>query len=142
MSNVPPIVKLCEQVLVAIEEAVARFPRYHKYAIGAELRDQARNVARTAHRAWRDSKRRSDWVNRLVWAADDLKLSMQIAQRIRAFKSFASFEAIARLVSDLGRQCGGWQKQHQKGQSDQPSSADRRAQILSSRGTSSNEVST
>jgi hypothetical protein len=136
MTQAPPIVKLSEQVLVAIEEAVLRFPRSHKYTIGSDLRREAATVARHAHRAWRDASRRGDWISKLVWAVDDLKLSVQIAQQLRVFRSFAQFEAIARTVSDLGRQCGGWQKQHQKGQNDQSRSTDRRAQILSSRGTS------
>jgi hypothetical protein len=132
----PPIVSLCERVLVEIEMAVRQFPRYHKYAVGAELREQARHVTRCAHRAWRDHGRRREWINRLVFAVDDLKLSLQIAQRVKAFHSFAQFEAIARLSQDLGRQCGGWQKQHLKGQNRQTPSSDGRAQILSARDAS------
>jgi len=132
----PPIVQLAERVLVEIEEAVRVFPRYHKYAVGAELREQARHVARAAHRAWRDHKRRGEWISRLVFAIDDLKLSLQIAKRVQAFKSFAQFEALARLTSNLGRQCGGWQKQHQKGQNQQAALPDGRAQILSARDAS------
>jgi hypothetical protein len=132
----PQIVQLAEQVLLQIEEAVRSFPRYHKYACGSELRDDARKVAKAAHRAWRDRECKGDRINDLVIAVDDLKLSMQIAQRLRAFKSFAQFEAVARNVSDLGRQCGGWQKQHPKSQNHQAKSPDGRAQILSARDAS------
>lgn len=126
----PPIVRLAERVLVEIEEAVRSFPRYHKYAVGTELREQARNVARVAHRAWRDQQRKREWIGKLVYAVDDLKLSLQISKRVRAFKSFAQFEALARLISDLGRQCGGWQRQHSKGQNSQVDAPAGRAQIL------------
>lgn len=132
----PQIVQLAERVLVDIEEAVRGFPRYHKYAMGSELREDARTVARAAHRAWRERERKGDRIHNLVVAVDNLKLSMQIAQRVRAFKSFAQFEAVARVLSDLGRQCGGWQKQHPKSQNHQASLPDGRAQILSARDTS------
>jgi hypothetical protein len=126
----PPIVQLAERVLVELEQVVRLFPRYHKYAVGADLREQARIVARLAHRAWRDGGSRGTWLERLVFGVDDLKLSLQIAQRIKAFRSFAQFEAVARLVSDLGRQCGGWQKQHRQGLYRPAQAGAGRAQIL------------
>lgn len=134
----PPIVKLAERVLVEIEQAVRGFPRFHKYASGSELRDRARAVARTAHRAWRDRQNRAQWIADLSFAVDDLKLDLQVAQRVHAFRSFAQFEALARSITDLGRQCGGWQQKHPKGQNDQAViPPGRRAQILSARDASS-----
>jgi hypothetical protein len=129
----PPIVKLAERVMVDIENVVRGFSRYHKYTVGTELRDHARQVTRCAHRAWRDHESRACWLNQLVFAVDDLKLTLQLSQRLKAFKSFAQFEALARLVSDLGRQCGGWQKQHRKGQNRRTDESDGRAQSLSAR---------
>lgn len=132
----PQIVQLAERVLLEIEAAVCGFPRYHKYAIGAELRNEARAVARAAHRAWRDRDDKAERIRELAVAIDNLKLSLQIAQRLQAFKSFAQFEAISRIVSDLGRQCGGWQKKHLTSQNCQASAPGGRAQILSARDTS------
>jgi len=115
--ELPPIVKLAERLLVEIEQAVRRFPRYHKYTVGKELRAQAMRVCKLAHRAWRDRPRQADWLSRLVWAVDDLKLNLQLGSRVKAFASFAQFEMLARLVADLGKQTGGWHKQnHPKGQ--------------------------
>jgi hypothetical protein len=48
----PPIVKAAERLLLEIEQAVRRFPRYHKYTHGTRLRDQAMAVTQLAHRAW------------------------------------------------------------------------------------------
>lgn len=133
----PDIVKLAERVLVEIEQAVKGFARYHKYASGADLRAQARRVAEIANRAWRDQPRRAEWIGRLVFTIDDLKMRMQVSKLIGAFKSFKQFEALIRLVSDLGKQCGGWHKQqHSKGQNHQSLSIGERAQILSARDTS------
>lgn len=132
----PAIVKHSERVLVEIEEAVRVFPRYHKYAVGADLRKEAGNVARMAHRAWRDQKRRGEWLSRLSFAIDDLKLTLQVSKRVQAFRSFKQFEALARLVSSLGGQCGGWHRQHLKSQNLQATSPAGRAQILSARAAS------
>lgn len=38
--ELPPIVKQAERLMLEIEIAVRQFPRYHKYAVGAELREQ------------------------------------------------------------------------------------------------------
>ena len=39
--SLPPIVKAAERLLLEIEQAVRRFPRYHKYTHGTRLREQA-----------------------------------------------------------------------------------------------------
>jgi hypothetical protein len=134
----PPIVQLAARVLLELEEIVRGFPRYHKYAVGAELRLHARTVSRCAHRAWRDQGYRAQWVRRLVFAVDDLKFTIQLAKDVRAFKSFAQFESLVRIVSDLGRQCGGWQKQLRRsyGQNRAGSAQPGRAEILSARSAS------
>lgn len=132
----PAIVQLAERVLVEIEQAVRGFPRYHKYAVGAELRSRARCAAQAACRAWRDVGYRTARLRELDAAIDNLKLELQTAQRLHAFKSFAQFECIARNVSNLGRQFGAWQRQHLKGQSQQTDSSAGRAQILSARDAS------
>jgi hypothetical protein len=132
--SLPPIVKAAERLLLEIEQAVRRFPRYHKYSHGAKLREQAMNVARLAHRAWRDQAHRGIWTTKLIWAVDDLKLSLQLGKQIEAFVSFAQFDMLARLCSDLGKQCGGWRKQQHRDSQNAgavaPSS--QRAEILSS----------
>src|SRR6185437_6638431 len=118
--SLPPIVKLAERLLVDIEQAVRRFARFHKYSFGADLRAQAMKVARLAHRAWRDRARQAEWVGQLVWAVDDLKLSMQLGSR----------------AADLGRQTGGWHRQlHPNVQNGPHRIAGQRDQILSSRAT-------
>jgi hypothetical protein len=136
--SLPPIVKAAERLLLEIEQAVRRFPRYHKYTHGTQLREQAMGIARLAHRAWRDHQHRGTWTTKLIWAVDDLKLSLQLGKQIEAFVSFAQFDMLARLCSDLGKQCGGWRKQQHR--DSQNAGADKpppqRAEILSSRNAS------
>jgi hypothetical protein len=132
----PPIVKTAERLMLEIEQAVRGFARFHKYAIGAELRELATKAATLAHRAWRDQERVTKWVTKLRWQVDKLKLSMQIGQRLQAFAGLRQFEAIMRVAIDLGRQAGGWHRElmkHPKGQNPKRHGGSERAQILSTR---------
>lgn len=52
-ANLPPIVKIAERLMLEVERAVRAFPRYHKYSLGQELRQQCRDVLRLCYRAWR-----------------------------------------------------------------------------------------
>ena len=136
-SMLPPIVKLSERLLREIEQAVRGFARYHKYTIGTDLRTQAMLVVRVCHRAWRDRARQPYWIDQLVWAIDEIKLSLQLGSQLRAFHSFGQFEVLIRLAEDLGRQAGGWKRQqHPKGQNSTRDVASERAQILSARAAS------
>ncbi|GAA0721599.1 four helix bundle protein [Dokdonella soli] len=134
----PPVVKASERLLVDVEIVVRRFARYHKYSIGSDLRADAKTVARLAHRAWRDRSHQQDLVAQLVRAVDDFKITLQLGSQVKAFPSFAQFEALARLVRDLGKQVGGWHRQHctPKGQSAASDVSPQRAQILSTRAAS------
>ena len=130
----PPIVKLAERLMLDIERAVRGFARYHKYAVGADLRADARKVAQLAHRAWRQRARQAELVARRVWAVDDLKITLQLASQLRAFASFGQFEGLARIARDLGKQVGGWHRQHNpQGQNAPAGAPEQRPQILSTR---------
>ena len=132
----PPIVRLAERLVVALEECVRRFARYHKYTLGTELRQQAQQVYRLSHRAWRDKAKQAEWLTQLVWAVDELKLSLQLGQQLKAFASFGQFEQLAKLAAELGKQTGGWYKQQVRGQKPVPSEAqEARPQILSTPAT-------
>jgi hypothetical protein len=135
--SLPPIAKAARLLTVQIETAVAGFARSHRYAVGADLRSDVRAVHRCAHRAWREPWNQLQRVAQLSEAMDELKLTLQIAKELHAFRSFGEFESIARNASDLGRQCGGWLKRlRQKSQNDRASSSGQRAQILSSHAAS------
>lgn len=131
----PPIAKQAMRVMAAVDESVKRFARADKYQVGADLRQQAMAVARLVHLAWH--QRRSGQLQRvheLVTAIDNLKLTLQLGEAVKAFRSFREFEVLARLVNDLGRQCGGWLKAlHSMGQNRQDNPPGERALILSSR---------
>jgi hypothetical protein len=135
--GLPPIVKLAEGLMGELERAVVYFPRRYRYTVGARLSEEALQVAMDAHGAWRDQQNEA-LLLRLSESIDRLKLRMQLAQQVHAFASFAQFEALARVVIDLGKQCGGWQKKRSsKRQNGQKPASVQRSQILSSQAASS-----
>ena len=132
--ELPPIVRLAERLVVMVEEAVRRFARYHEYTFGTELRQQAHAVLRLCHRAWRDKEAQDFWLDQLMWSVDEFKLSLQLGQHLQAYAGFAQFEALARHTAELGRQCGGWRKQHRAhGQKPPSGETAARSPILSTR---------
>lgn len=136
-NQLPEIAKKTERLMVDIEQVVRGFVRYHKYTLGSDLRTQAMAVARLCHRAWRDRSRQAHWVAELIWAIDELKLSLQLGSQLRAFKSFRQFEILIRATEDVGRCAGGWKRQiHRKSQNPENQVSPERAQILSGRAAS------
>jgi hypothetical protein len=120
--NLPPIYRDCRRLLLHTEACVQRFSRYHKYTVGADLRQQAMALMRGVHVAVYDKTNQSRHVHALVWRVDDYKLTLQLAVDVGAFvhgktgqqkistPGFAAFETAALLAAQIGKQCGGWQK--------------------------------
>lgn len=107
-----PLWRDASRFLVEVEDAVRRFPRYHKYTLGSELRGQAMNVCRLVARAAqaREPGTRQRLLEQLVWQVEDLKMSLQLGKELAAFASFAQFQRLAETAVALGRQSGGWWK--------------------------------
>lgn len=94
--GLPQIVITAGRIRGEVENAVRRFPRFHKFATGSDLRQQIARIQSLAVRAWRDRARRPYWTDELVFAVDDFKNTLQCASLIKAFASHAQFEALAR----------------------------------------------
>lgn len=105
-----PIWKDAVALAVLLEEVVRRFPRYHKYALGTDLRRQAYAVCRAVVVANGERERRLAAVERLVLAVEELKLLIQMGKEVRAFASFQEFERAAERVVALSKQSGGWRR--------------------------------
>ena len=131
----PDIARTAARIRAILEETVQRFPRKDRYCVGSDLRNRAREVVRLALGAWNEPQRRLIRVRELSTAIDALKLDMQLAKDVNAFRSNAQFEMISRQIIDLGRQCGGWLKELlNKGQNGQTrKDAAQRASTLSGR---------
>lgn len=106
-ANYLPIWRDASRLLLAIEQAVRVFPRYHKYTRGSELRRQAMQVCRLIMRAADQREDQMRWLQQLVMAVDDLKLSVQLAKEFEALRSCQEFQAVAELAVAVGKQSGG-----------------------------------
>lgn len=71
------------QLATSIEQAVRHFPRYHKYALGSDLRRQAAHICRLVAQAARFPERRLATLERLVLAVEDLKISIQLRRKCK-----------------------------------------------------------
>jgi hypothetical protein len=107
-----PLWRDANHCLLLIEQAVRDFPRYHKYAVGADLRQLAMQICRLVARAAQctDALQRLRLVETLAHSVDDLKIAVTLAKELRAFASFNQFQAIAECAVALGKQSGGWWK--------------------------------
>jgi hypothetical protein len=130
--QLPPICKHAQRLLLDVERAVARFPRAHKYSLGARLREEALQIAAHTIRAARDRQQRQQQLQALDRRVDQIKLLLELAQKLNAC-SYGQFETLYRTAAEIGQQCGGWLRQHPMGQSPaaQNTARPERAPILS-----------
>ena len=104
-----PIYKKAYDHSLYVEQAVRKFPRYHTYTLGTDLRDGARRVLRLIVRA----NARRDKAPTLLEIREELeqlKAVLRLGQDVQAFSSFKSFEHAITLVVDAARQNEGWLK--------------------------------
>jgi four helix bundle protein len=105
-----PIWRDANRFLLAIEQSVKQFPRYHKYTLGSELRKNALIVCNTIVQAWHDKSALCCKLMQLTQLIDEIKIQLHLAKRLGALQSFASFESLALQAVQLGKQSGGWYK--------------------------------
>ncbi len=102
-----PIYKKALDVAVHFEKTVAGFSRYHKYTLGADLRNKSREVIRIIIRANSSRERLPDLLE-LRAVLEELLLLVRLAKEVKAFKSFQSYQYAAQEVVSVSRQNEGW----------------------------------
>jgi len=106
-----PIWRDANRLLLEIERAVRQFPRYHKYTVGADLRRQSMYVCRMLVRALSaEGQQRKQQVQQVRLAIDDLKVTIQLAKELKAFRNFRQFQVISELAVGIGKQSGAWHR--------------------------------
>ncbi len=98
-----PIYKSACDLCLWLEQVVRGFARYHKYAIGGDLREGARRILRLVVRA----NARTDKTPVLLdirEEAEELKVLLRLCHDSKGFASIAAFEHGARLVVDIAKQ--------------------------------------
>lgn len=94
-----------------LEKAVRRFPHYHKYSLGQDLRQCARRLCRLVTRANEaHTAARGKVLEELVLTVEDMKTLLTLVQETQAFGSFNKFAVATELVVSLGKQSGGWRR--------------------------------
>ena len=102
-----PIYKKAMDLAVYIENAVKGFSRYHKYSIGADLRNLTRRVVTLIISANSKEDRLAELLT-LRDTIEELKVVIRICKEIKAFRSFTSYQNAAESAVDLSRQSEGW----------------------------------
>jgi len=102
-----PVYKAATDMTVYFETVVKGFSRYHKYTIGAELRNLSHAIlvliAQANIKADREGK-----IRIIREKLQELKIRVQVCAEIKAFRKKNNFPTATRKVIDVSRQCEGW----------------------------------
>ncbi len=104
-----PIFKQAYDLCLYLDQIVRTFPRYHKYALGADLRESARRVLRLVVRA-NTRRDKTATLLELRETVEELKVLLRLAFDSKAFQKMASFEHAAAHVVGIAKQNEGWLK--------------------------------
>ena len=109
-----PIFKRAYDLCLYLDQVVRAFPRYHKYALGADLRDCSRKVLRLVVRA-NSRRERVETLLELRETVEELKVLLRLACDAKAFAKVSSFEHAVTLAVDIARQNEGWLRSQPEG---------------------------
>jgi len=104
-----PIFKSAMGLALYIEQIVRKFEKYHKYTIGVELREYAKQMIFIIHRA-NISKDKQEHILKLKVYCEDMKMLLIFAKNMEAFGNFKQFEHSSKLCVEICRQAQGWVK--------------------------------
>jgi hypothetical protein len=83
--NAIPIWRDANRLLLLVEQAVRHFPRYHKYTLGTEVRQQAMSIVKLVSRVGGISREQPRCCPQLILAVDDLKIQLQLGKELQVF---------------------------------------------------------
>jgi hypothetical protein len=102
-----PIYKKCFDLMIWLEDVVRGFSRYHKYTIGSDLRNQARQVTKLVVEA-NSTPDKTAVLQRLRVELETLMLLVRVAKESKAFANLNAYQHAAGEVLNLARQNEGW----------------------------------
>jgi hypothetical protein len=102
-----PIYKQAMDVAVHFEKVVAGFSRYHKYTLGADLRNKSRGIVAQIIRA-NAERDKAAMLLALRGQLDELFILIRLAKEVQAFKSFSAYQFTVEQVASICRQNEGW----------------------------------
>lgn len=104
-----PIYKKSLELAIFMENCVKGFSRYHKYTLGADMRNSARELVTLVITA-NSRKDKAPVLTELRDKSEGMKLLIVLGKETRAFKSFCQFQTAASLAVEVSRQSEGWLK--------------------------------
>lgn len=106
-----PIYKLGYDFCLAAEQYCKKFPQYHKYTLGAEIRSGAHNLLLLIVAANTTQTKRNT-LERLRLVLDQEKILLRLAFDLRCWESFHQYERLSEMVVNLSKQNEGWLKKY------------------------------
>ena len=104
-----PIFRKMMELTLFMEEVVRRFPRYHKFTLGAELRTLCHDCLALIVEA-NSTRERRPLLLELRMKLERIKVHLVIAKEAQAFPRARSFFKATELVVAVSRQNEGWLK--------------------------------
>ncbi len=102
-----PIYRRTMELAVFVESMVRNFARYHKYALGADMRHLSRRLVALVIKA--NSRRdKTAVLTELRDSSEEMKVLIVLAKEVRAFTNFKEFQQASMLATDISRQSEGW----------------------------------
>ena len=108
-----PIFRDAYDLAVHLENTVRNFSRYHKYTLGADLRNQSRRILDLIVRANNAAEERAARLLELRQELESLKVLARLCLDSGAFASTRSYLHVAERIVNLAKQNEGWLKQTQ-----------------------------
>lgn len=102
-----PIYKSAMELCVYVESIVRGFEKYHKYTIGADLREYSKQLLFAVHHA-NMSNEKYEKILALRDRCEEMKMLIQLGKELKALGSFKQFEHLSRLSVEVCRQAQAW----------------------------------
>ena len=105
-----PIYRCAFDLAVHIEKIVRNFSRYHKYALGTELRNRSRGILEQVIAA-NETADRAKQLMVLRQQLEGLKVLARLCHESGGFSSTRSYLYVAEQVVNMAKQNEGWLRQ-------------------------------
>jgi hypothetical protein len=102
-----PVYKKALDLAVYFEKIVKNFERYHKYTIGADLKNLSRRILILIAKA-NTKQLRKECLAEALDKLEELKITIHLCKEIKAFRSLNSSKFAIESIIDISKQCEGW----------------------------------
>lgn len=101
------VYKKCLELTVYFETTVRGFDKYHKYAIGMDLRKMSQRILMLVAKA-NIKFLRVECLTQAIELLEELRILVRIGGEIKAFKQYARTKFPTECIISALKQCEGW----------------------------------